>query len=349
MSIKKIISNFIINSIIGLILFAYLFFSQVGESPAIVENWFLILQVLIGSNIVGFVIFAINILLNKIPFWKRKIGLRFIFGLIVNYAVLLIFIYLVVLIINKLTDFRQSMHLLFEEFEEVVVRIYILSFVLVILLVVSDFLIYSYKYYSQGQIKTARLNREQVELKFEALRTQLSPHYLFNSLNTISSLIYKDEKLTENYIRNLASTYKYILESDKLSLIELKKEIQFIKDYCSLLDIRFGKSFKVNFDVFKSSEKLLIPPISIQILIENAVKHNVFDDETPLLVDVYTTNNSIVVSNEILKTPSNRESFRIGLGNIRKRYEVFTDKKIKITQNKLFMVELPLLKREING
>ena len=117
-----------------------------------------------------------------------------------------------------------------KEYIEIKQRIYILILVLDIIIVVFDFLIYSYKYYSQGQIQNARLIRKQIELQFEALKTQLSPHYLFNSLNTISSLIYRDTIQTENYIRKLANTYQYILESDKKQLISLNDEIEFIRD-----------------------------------------------------------------------------------------------------------------------
>jgi len=93
---------------------------------------------------------------------------------------------------------------------------------------------------------------------------------------------------------------------------------------------------------------LFIPPISIQILVENAVKHNVFDDENPLEIDIVADEKMVRVKNRILKIPTSRESFKIGLGNIKKRYEVFTDKKIKIVSNNYFIVDLPLLKANQN-
>ena len=349
MKIRKIISLSILNAFLGLILYSYLYYSQIGEFPGLSEDWFLFIYLILGANIIGFSLTFISSVLNNIPIWRKKIGLRFIIGLVVNYVLIFLIVYLCTFVYATITKLNYTMSALLEEYHEIAVRIYILIFILDILLVVSDFLIYSYKYYSQGQLKTARLSREQMELQFEALQTQLSPHYLFNSLNTISSLIYKDVNQTEEYIRKLASTYKYILESDKIQLISLKKEIQFIYDYCYLLQIRFGKAFRVYIDIVKSYEEMFIPPISIQILVENAVKHNVFDDNNPLEVDIISNENSVIVKNKILKSPTNRESFQIGLGNIRKRYEVFSDKKIKITKNDFFNVELPLLKHEING
>lgn len=344
MQIRKYIILFFVNTVLGVVLYSYLFYSQTGAFPQIFGDWFLLSYIILGSNVLGFSIAIINSSLNKILFWQKKIGLRFIFGLIINYLVFIAIIYVLVFGYINFAKLNYSMNNLLEEFPEITIRVYILILILDILLVVSDFLIYSYKFYSQGQVKIARLQREQLELQFEALKTQLSPHYLFNSLNTISSLIYKDVNQTEEYIRKLAGTYKYILDSDQIPLISLKKEIEFVKDYCYLLHIRFGKSLRVYFDIQKIFEKMQIPPISIQILIENAVKHNVFDDDNPLDVDIITKKNSVFVKNKILKTPANRESFKIGLGNIRKRYEVFTDKRIRITKNDCFEVELPLLK-----
>lgn len=349
MQIRKIISVLLVNSLLVLVLYSYLYYSQSGEFPVFTDNWFRLIYLLFISNIVGFSIVAINNYLNKIPFWRNNIGLRFTIGLIVNYALILILIYFGVWFYLKIADLEFTLSSLLEEYNEIKQRVYILTLVLDILYVVFDFLIYSYKYYSHGQIQNARLKRRQMELQFEALKTQLSPHYLFNSLNTISSLVYKDARQTEEYIRKLANTYQYILDSDKKQLINLNEEIDFVNDYCYMLDIRFGKAFKVYIDVDKSFSEYLIPPLSIQILVENAVKHNVFDDELPLEVDIIAKDKTVCVKNRILRTPNSRESFKIGLGNVRKRYEVFTNKKIKIIKDVYFIVELPLLKSKLNG
>lgn len=348
MQIRRLIFIFLVNLFLGLILFSYLYYSQVGDFPKFSSDWILFLYIICGANVIGFSVVAVNDVMNRISFWRKRIGFRFILGIFVNYLLVLSLIILFLWIYLKIFKLNYTIAIILEEFNEVKIRVYILILVLDILFVVFDFLIYSYKYYSQGQLQNARLSRKQMELQFEALRTQLSPHYLFNSLNTISSLIYKDVNQTEEYIRKLAKTYQYILASDKKQLISLNEEIDFINDYCFLLNIRFGKAFKVYIDVEKTFLEYLIPPISIQILVENAVKHNVFDDDNPLEVDIITNDKVVSVKNNILKAPASRESFKIGLSNIRKRYEVFTDKKIKIVKNDSFTVELPLLKPDNN-
>ena len=349
MKIRKVILVFTISTLLGFLIYSYLYYSQFGEFPNYSENRNLLFFIFIGTNTIGFLVVWINAILNKILFWKQRTGLRFIIGLLINYFVILLIIYIGVFLYLQLAELNKNVAEILIEYAEIEIRVYILILVLDIFLVVFNFLTFSYKHYSQGQIQTAQLKRKQLELQFEALRTQLSPHYLFNSLNTISSLIYKDKDQTESYIRKLASTYQYILESDRKQLITLREEIDFIKDYCYLIKIRFGKAFKVYIDINKSYLEYYIPPMSIQILIENAVKHNVFDDDEPLEVDIINNENLIYVKNKILRSPDKRESFNIGLGNIRKRYEVFTDKKINIIKNEFFTVELPLLKTKANG
>ena len=349
MQIRKIISIFFINTLLGLILYSYLYYGEIGEFPDFFENRGLLIYIILGSNLIGLFVLLVNSALNKISFWQRKIGLRFVLGIGVNYVTVIISVVFLLWGYLKITNLNYSINGLLEEYNEIKIRVYILVLVLDILFVVFDFLIYSYKYYLHGQVQNAKLTRKQMQLQFEALRTQLSPHYLFNSLNTISSLIYKDENQTEDYIRKLANTYQYILTSDKKQLISLKEEIAFIEDYCFLLKIRFGKSLQYQMDIDENLVEFLIPPISIQILVENAIKHNVFDDDQPLKVDIIASNNRVFVKNKIMKAPASRESFKIGLSNIKNRYQVFTDKQIKVIKDDYFKVELPLLKPGKNG
>ena len=349
MQIRKLITAFFINTILGLVFYSYLYYSEIGEFPAFFENWRLQIYILVGANVIGYLILLVNSLLSRIPFWLKKIGLRFVLGIIVNYATIIVSILILLWVYLKVTNLNISIPELLQDYNDIKIRVYILALVLDILFVVFDFLIYSYKYYSYGQVQNAKLERKQMQLQFEALRTQLSPHYLFNSLNTVSSLIYKDQHQTEDYIRKLAKTYQYILASDKIKLIPVSKEIDFIKDYCFLLNIRFGDAFRFEISINQELDQWFIPPMSIQILIENAVKHNVFDDDNPLKVFISTQNQSISVKNRVMREPANKESFKIGLSNIKKRYRVFTDKNIKVSKDTYFKVELPLIKPDWNG
>jgi len=193
------------------------------------------------------------------------------------------------------------------------------------------------------QIESERQIRKQIELQFEALKTQLSPHYLFNSLNTISLLIYKDQQLAEKFIRKLALTYQYILDSHEKKLVPIKEEIEFIHAYTYLIKVRYEESFQIDIKIDPVIERALIPPLSIQILIENAVKHNVLSNEEPLTVTIKNNNSFLIIENNILKNPSTQHSFRIGHNNIINRYQYFTDKKIAITKSDKYTVQLPVI------
>lgn len=349
MQIRKIITVFFISTILGLVFYSYLYYSEIGEFPAFLDNWKLQIYIVVGANMIGVLVLLVNSLLSRIPFWLKKFGLRFVLGIIINYVTIIVSIVILLWIYIKVTNLNTSIPELLQDYNEIKIRVYILVLVLDILFVVFDFLIYSYKYYSYGQVQNAKLERKQMQLQFEALRTQLSPHYLFNSLNTISSLIYKDQHQTEDYIRKLAKTYQYILASDKIKLIPLCEEVDFIKDYCFLLNIRFGDAFMYEINIDQGLDQWFVPPMSIQILIENAVKHNVFDDDNPLKVFISAQAQSISVKNKVMKEPTNKESFKIGLSNIKKRYRVFTDKSIIVSKDTHFKVELPLIKPDRNG
>jgi two-component system LytT family sensor kinase len=133
-------------------------------------------------------------------------------------------------------------------------------------------ILFSYKQYAVTQIETVQNERKQLELQFEALKSQLSPHYLFNSLNTISSLIYNDPQTAEQFIRRLALTYQYILSTQQKKYVSLSEELDFVQSYYYLLRIRFQQSLTLEVNLPKSIMTSPIPPLTLQLLVENAVK-----------------------------------------------------------------------------
>ncbi len=344
---NRIIRSLLINTIIGLVYYSYIYYSETGNFPIFHTNLRILISLILVSNILGFVISKFNRQLNKLIFWKRNFSMRFTLGVIFNYVLSTIFIFgfiwLYLLIFHENFGFLDFLN----GHNEITVRIFVLTFFSVFIFVIIDFSIFSYNQYSVVQIESVKLLTHQIELQYEALKTQLSPHYLFNSLNTISSLIYKDASLTEKFIRKLAGTYQYILDSDNKKLIEISRELEFIEAYKFLMDVRFGKSINIEFEIDDSLKDFVIPPLSIQILIENAVKHNVFDDENILQIKVFNeSSNKLIVENNKLKKPSSTSSFNIGLTNIKNRYAFFTDQKIQIINNDTFKVAIPLLKQK---
>lgn len=211
------------------------------------------------------------------------------------------------------------------------------------------------------QIETIRLERNQLNLQFEALKSQLSPHFLFNALNTISSLIYKDIRQADKFIRRLAATYRYILKTDDRKLVKLSDEVEMIKSYFFMQEIRYENCFNVVIELSNETLETFIPPLTLQMLAENALKHNSMSEEKPLLISIQQNNsNQIEVSNNIIEKPElvkignnlldrpkENVSHKIGIKNIKKRYDYFTFKKVDIVIDKNFTVKLPIIHQSI--
>jgi LytS/YehU family sensor histidine kinase len=176
------------------------------------------------------------------------------------------------------------------------------------------------------------------------LKSQLSPHYLFNSLNTISSLIYNDPQTAEQFIRRLAITYQYILATRHKKYVLLLDEIEFVQSYYYLLRIRFQQSLTLEINLPNSVMNSPIPPLTLQLLVENAVKHNTISPDKPLFIYISAVDNmELKVMNTKNDSAQSSASFRIGLENIRKRYQFFTNKKIDVKDDEKFVVSLPVI------
>lgn len=195
-------------------------------------------------------------------------------------------------------------------------------------------------------IKTEQLERAKAEAELEALKNQIDPHFIFNSLNTLSHLIEEKPQRAKLFNDNLADVYRYILQNKARSLVLLREEMDFLQSYFLLLQIRFEKAVQLNIIIEDSVfDQYLIPPISLQILVENAIKHNEFSEASPLLITIKIKNEVLIVHNAVKKKLLRRESSKIGLQNLQERYKLTTNRKIIIEEdNKDFTVHLPVLK-----
>ena len=340
---KKIFKTIIPSTLVGFFLYAYLFFSETGQLP-LKSNHFPDIVFIIGvSNLLGFSIYYFNQFLFTIRYIKKRSFARILSGIILNYILILV----VCSLCFRFYAFAYTKGLYSDFYEDhfsSVLRFYILSLVAVFLFVLIDFLIRSYQQFENAKVKAVQLAREQSELQLDAFKMQLSPHFLFNNLNTLSHLIYQNPETSEKYIRNLSKTYDYILKNSKLDLVQLEEELTFIKAYSYLLNIRFQDSLKISIDVDESKNTQLIPPLSLQLLVENAVKHNALSPKAELNIEVRLVNNYIQVKNNLLKTPVNLKSNKLGLKNLKRRYSFFTQELINIAENEYFTVRIPLIK-----
>ena len=188
-----------------------------------------------------------------------------------------------------------------------------------------------------------QLERAKVEAELETLKSQIDPHFMFNSLNTLSYLIENDQKRALLFNESLSDVYRYILMNRQKELVPLQEEIEFANNYFTLMQIRFGLGLNFKISMDQVDHTRLIAPISLQLLLENAVKHNEFTEEHPLDVRLIIEDDWVVVSNN-LQIKAVKNSSKIGLKNLNERYQLLMGKEVVIVQTKdEFKVKIPYL------
>lgn len=198
-----------------------------------------------------------------------------------------------------------------------------------------------------NQHKVLLLERENLQARYELLKSQLSPHFLFNTLSTLITLIEEDQVAAVHYVEELSRVYRYLLQTRDKKLVPLKTELNFVKSYAFLIKKRFGQNINITFAVTDIYYTHMIPPLSIQLLIENAVKHNIISSKKPLNIHVGVNHdNYLVVKNNLQKKRIFEAPTKVGLSNLAHRYEFFTDRQMVIHSDEThFVVKLPLLRR----
>ncbi|MCD4747106.1 MAG: histidine kinase [Bacteroidales bacterium] len=225
---------------------------------------------------------------------------------------------------------------------------FILLIQIVITIIIASVL-YSKMFFSfwrEAAINEEKLKHERLAFQYESLKNQVNPHFLFNSLNALSSLVYKDPGLAEKFIKQLSEVYRYVLEQKDKEVIDIPTELKFVENYIYLQKIRYGNSLKFKNNLQKDNSKMLVP-LSVQMLVENAIKHNIISEEEPLNIEIYNENNDyIIIKNNLQKKNVIKDSGNIGLSNIKARYEYLTDKPFIVESSaKDFIVKIPLLSR----
>lgn len=190
-----------------------------------------------------------------------------------------------------------------------------------------------------------QMQQNNIRMQYKQLKDQINPHFLFNSLNVLVSLINKDSERATDYTKKLAEVYRYVLTSDQQDIVQLSDEVNFIDAYIEILQIRFGLGFICDINLNAESLSRFIPPMSLQILVENAVKHNAMSKLNPLKLKITSDGEYISVENNCIPRSRVVESIGIGLANIKEKYQLIANMDIVIeTDNvSVFIVKLPLL------
>ena len=335
----------LVSSGVGLLFFIYLQYSETGKFPVLSQNLSGLLLSIMLTCLTAFSVYYMNFLLNWLLPWKSMFAGRFLLGYLTHIGIATIVLIALGAALIDYTGPEVFWKGLTINDEDVTWKLFILILVTGFIYNVVYTILFSYKQFAVAQIETIQNERKQLELQFEALKSQLSPHYLFNSLNTISSLIYNDPQTAEQFIRRLALTYQYILSTQHKKYVLLLDEIEFVQSYYYLLRIRFQQSLTLEINLPNSIMNSPIPPLTLQLLVENAVKHNTISQDKPLFIYISAVDNTqLRVMNTKNESEQASASFRIGLENIRKRYQFFTNRKIEVKDEEKFMVSLPVIR-----
>jgi hypothetical protein len=287
----------------------------------------------------AYLIYFFALKLDQFIPWNKHEGSRLLAGILGHFIAA--FAWTVLLLYGYDQYFLEEVE--FFANNRYLIKLGIILFITIIVFEIFYFALYSYYSYTTFQIATVKQERKQIELQLKALKSQLSPHFLFNSLNTISSLVFKDESKAEGFVRRLAEMYQYTLNSYQLKLTSLEEELAFVNSYQYLLQTRFGNKFQCEVDIDFKLLQTKVPPLTLQMLIENAVKHNVLEEENPLLIQVTSDKKYIIVKNNVTRKPKQVTSFQIGLKNINARYLLLHSEGIVVTNGESFEVKIPLI------
>lgn len=201
--------------------------------------------------------------------------------------------------------------------------------------------------YKSKELEAEELKRINTQAQLQAIKNQINPHFLFNNLNVLSSMVMQENPHANQFIEEFSKVYRHVLNSQQKELIPLKDELEFVKPYLFLLEKRFPESIFVDIDISHKYHDYYIIPISVQMLIENAIKHNIASRSKPLHIEIRSEENDLLsVSNNLQLKSVGEPSTHIGLNNISQRYEIITGRKIEVKKTESqFIVLIPLIQK----
>ena len=229
------------------------------------------------------------------------------------------------------------------------IEYYYVSFLISVVVSAIFYTVYYYQNKQETKVTEQKIIAGTASAKFDALKNQLDPHFLFNSLNVLSALIEENPESATRFTTSLSKVYRYVLEQKSKELVPLEEELKFAKLYMSLLTVRFEDSIVFSSPSHLSNPQAKVVPLSLQLLLENAVKHNQVTSSKKLYISIYEENGTLVVSNNVQQKQSLKESTGVGLQNIKDRYALLTDMPVVINKNREeFSVAIPILKEDFN-
>ena len=275
---------------------------------------------------------------------------RIIVNIIASFVITLVIIFLLRVFEEVAVKGRTFLDYISNEKPANFVVATIITFIIILII----YLFHFYKAYKENQVKEQKIIAGTASAKFESLKNQIDPHFLFNSLNVLSSLIEENPENAQKFTTSLSKIYRYVLEQKDKELVTVQEELAFAKTYMNLLKMRFENSitFEIPENEIASNLEIAeykVVPLSLQLLLENTIKHNVVSEKKPLHIKIYFKDNYLVVENNLQKKEVLQDRKGVGLQNIISRYAILSERKVLIDENKdVFAVYLPILTKQIS-
>ena len=287
---------------------------------------------------------TIFIYLDKVFKSDRFIPKRIVIGFIASFLVSIVVIFLLRIFEDVLVEGSSfSAFLNNEEMSNYLVAIIVTFFV-----TLAFHAFYFYKAYTENKVKEQKVIAGTASAQFESLKNQIDPHFLFNSLNVLSSLIEENPENAQKFTTSLSKIYRYVLEQKDKELVPVEEELAFAKTYMNLLKMRFENSITFDLPSDYNNPEAKVVPLSLQLLLENTIKHNVVSEQRPLHIKIYIENNYLIVANNLQKKEILQERKGVGLQNIVNRYGLISERKVLVEETQIeFKVKIPILTKQI--
>ena len=278
---------------------------------------------------------AIHKVLNKILPFSRRLYWRISIQLVIGILIMLLFVFGIIVFLDgslpfPITDVSKGMMIVSQVLMSLVIN----------MMFIGDYFIRQWK---EGILSAERFEKEKAEMKYHHLKNQVNPHFLFNALTSLDALIKSDPELASRYVGHMAKVYRYVLEHKEREVVPLKIELEFIRHYLSLQKIRFGESLQIDTTVSERVEEKSIVMVTLQLLIDNAIKHNEIHSQFPLHIQIFDKDDYLVVKNkkQIRKVMTSNKQ---GLLQLIELYEYLCDRPVLIQDEvEYFIVKVPLL------
>jgi hypothetical protein len=283
--------------------------------------------------------------LNHRVVWNKYKKFRLLIGAIGSVFLTMVGVFFIRMFINVVLE-KESMSTFFANEQP---RYYIISLLITLIISLFFHTIYFYKKSQDNKVKEQQIIASTASAKFESLKSQIDPHFLFNSLNVLSSLIEENPENAQRFTTSLSKVYRYVLEQKDKELISVEEELSFAKTYMNLLKMRFENSLFYELPAQLPNVEAKVVPLSLQLLLENTVKHNIASEQKPLHIKIFFEGDYLVIENDLRKKEVLQDRRGLGLQNIIDRYGIVTNRKVLVEQDeRTYKVKIPILTKQVS-